>query len=158
MDNGVRKEILKMIERARGKSARSAAWTWAEWAVAAAQEAGLDVQIEVLGNDSYPELDILERLVRAAPEYVIVTRHKGLVEWLARHGITGETIDHVSDPAQIRGRRVVGNLPLHLAAEATSITTVDMPDLPADKRGQDLTPEEMDSFGATLARYAVVRL
>lgn len=90
-------------------------------------------------------------------KYVIITRHSGLVEWLARKGITGEVIAQAT-AEDVRGKDVVGILPLHLAAEANSISTVDMPRLPAEKRGQDLSPEEMDSFGATLTRYKVERV
>ena len=89
-------------------------------------------------------------------EYVIVTRHKGLVEWLKLHGIEGEVIEHAT-PEQISGKNVVGVLPLNLAALAATITTVDMA-LPAEKRGVDLTPEEMDSFGATMNKYRVMKV
>ena len=34
-------------------------------------------------------------------EFVIVTRHSGVIEWLARHGISGQVIAHVADPAQV---------------------------------------------------------
>lgn len=86
---------------------------------------------------------------------IIVTRHAGAVEWLARHGITGEVIPHVADPALIRGRVVIGALPLHLAAEAECIGSIDLPGLPPEKRGADLTPEEMDAAGAALHWYVV---
>jgi putative CRISPR-associated protein (TIGR02620 family) len=89
--------------------------------------------------------------------YVIVTRHKGLVEWLKLHGIAGEVVEHVTTPEQISGKNVVGVLPLNLAALAATITTVDMA-LPAEKRGVDLTPEEMDSFGATMNKYRVMKV
>ena len=70
---------------------------------------------------------------------VIVTRHAGTIEWLKSHGIEGEVISHVSDPVQIVGKRVYGTLPLHLAAQAAEVVTIDMPRLPAEKRGVDLT-------------------
>ena len=85
---------------------------------------------------------------------IIVTRHTGLIQWLKSHGIVGDVISHVEFPDQIRGKDVVGVLPLHLAAVAASVTTVEMT-LPADKRGVDLTPEEMDSFGAIMHTYSV---
>ncbi len=86
---------------------------------------------------------------------IIVTRHGGLVEWLARHGIAGEVIPHVSDSAQVRGRHVIGALPLYLAAEAASVTVIDLPLLTPEQRGKDLTPEEMDAAGAALKSYVV---
>lgn len=65
--------------------------------------------------------------------YLIVTRHVGLVEWLAQRGITGEVIAHAT-PDQVGGRHVVGALPMHLAASAASV---------------------MDAGGASLTRYVV---
>jgi len=89
-------------------------------------------------------------------ENIIITRHVGLVQWLANHGITGEVIPHVSNPDQIKGKDVFGILPLNLAAVCNSITTVEM-NLPPEKRGVDLIPEEMDNFGAKMARFKVIK-
>jgi hypothetical protein len=50
---------------------------------------------------------------------------------------------------------VIGVLPLHLAALAETITTVDLPGFYRELRGNDLTPEEMDAAGATLRTYIV---
>jgi len=91
-------------------------------------------------------------------EIVIVSRHAGAVEWLRQHGIEGEVIAQVVSPEQVRGRVVVGALPLHLAAEAAEVVAIDMPRLTAEQRGRDLTPAEMDAAGATLSRYVVRRL
>jgi CRISPR-associated protein Csx16 len=88
-------------------------------------------------------------------ETVIVTRHSGAVEWLRRQGITGDVISHITDAAQIAGRRVVGALPLHLACHAAAVGSIDMPALRPEQRGQDLTPAEMDAAGATIQWYVV---
>jgi putative CRISPR-associated protein (TIGR02620 family) len=85
---------------------------------------------------------------------VIVSRHQGLVDWLRRKGIVGKVVAHAT-PDDVRDKDVIGNLPLHLAAVAKSVTVVDMPDLPADWRGKDITPDQMDQAGATLSRYVV---
>jgi len=85
---------------------------------------------------------------------VIVSRHQGLVDWLRRKGIVGKVVTHAT-PDDVRGKDVIGNLPLHLAAMAKSVTVVDMPALPADWRGQDLSPDQMDQAGATLSRYVI---
>jgi len=90
-------------------------------------------------------------------ETLIVTRHAGAVEWLRRRGIVGEVAAQVS-AEQVRGRIVVGILPLHLAAEAQEVLSLDMPCLTSEQRGKDLTPEEMDAAGATLTRYVVNRV
>jgi len=85
---------------------------------------------------------------------VIVTRHAGMVEWLSLHGVEGDVIAHAT-PEDVRGRDVYGILPLNLAAEAFTITTVDMPGLKPEQRGQDLSPAEMDEAGATMTTYRV---
>lgn len=98
-------------------------------------------------------------LPKAAVAPIIVTRHAGLVAWLEEtQGVTGEVISHVTSTDQVAGRVVYGALPLHLAAEAEEVVVVDMPRLPAELRGVDLTPEQMEEAGATLARYRVERL
>jgi len=71
-------------------------------------------------------------------ETVIVTRHAGAVAWLAEQGVTGEVIAHVTAPAQITGKVVIGALPLHLAALAAKVGSIDLPNLPAEQRGRDL--------------------
>ena len=86
---------------------------------------------------------------------IIVTRHTGLIQWLKSHGIVGDVISHVEFPDQIRGKDVYGVLPLHLASVCNSVTTVDMPGLPSEKRGIDISVEEMDAYGATMSRYEV---
>lgn len=87
-------------------------------------------------------------------DVVIVTRHLGLVEWLRLRGITGSVIAQVTE-RDIRGKVVVGVLPLHLASVADVVITVDMPKLLFEQRGKDLTPEEMDNAGAELKSYKV---
>ena len=89
---------------------------------------------------------------------IIVTRHGGLIDWLAQRGITGDVVSHVNTPSQVEGKRVYGVLPLHLAALAAEVIVVDMPRLDPELRGTDLTPAQMDAAGATLARYRVERL
>ena len=91
-------------------------------------------------------------------EIIIITRHQGMVNYLAAQGITGQVIAHVSAPDQVRGAHVYGAIPLHLAALAASVTVVDMPTLPAEMRGQDLTAEQMTQYGATMSTYCVRRL
>lgn len=85
---------------------------------------------------------------------IIVTRHAGLVAWLAARGVAGDVIPHAT-PEMVAGKDVYGVLPLHLAALAASVTVVDMPRLAPEQRGQDLTPAEMDSAGATMHTYEV---
>jgi len=86
---------------------------------------------------------------------VIVTRHAGAVEWLRlRHGITGRVITH-AEATDVADKIVIGVLPLHLAALAARVISIDLPGLRPDQRGKDLTPDEMDEAGATLEIYHV---
>ncbi len=86
---------------------------------------------------------------------LIVTRHVGAVDWLQRQGIEGDIIPHATAEA-VAGRHVIGNLPLHLASYAESITTITMPSLPPEWRGKNLTAEQMEEAGATLQRFVVL--
>jgi putative CRISPR-associated protein (TIGR02620 family) len=149
---------LAAIEVSRRKSAKVRAWSWAETAITDAVAAGVKNAAELVGGGRYPDFDALEVALKAlAGEVVIVTRHNGLVAWLAYHGIEGQVITHASLD-QIRGKHVYGALPLHLAAEAASVTVVDLPDLPSEKRGQELSPSEMDVYGASLVTYRVEKV
>ena len=67
-------------------------------------------------------------------ETIIVTRHPGLVEWLARKGITGEVKASVTSE-EIKGKHVVGALPAHIAQYAAYMTSVDYM-CPFEKRGE----------------------
>ena len=87
--------------------------------------------------------------------FVIVSRHEGAVKWLAQCGITGPVISGNATPDDVRGKVVVGNVPLHLAALAARVASIDMPALRADQRGADLTPAEMDAAGASINWYVV---
>ena len=89
--------------------------------------------------------------------FVIVTRHKGAVEWLARRRYCGRVVEHAT-PDDVRGKAVIGVLPLHLAALCAAVASIDMPKLRADQRGVDLTPEEMNAAGATLHWYAIEKI
>jgi CRISPR-associated protein Csx16 len=87
-------------------------------------------------------------------EIVIVTRHAGLVEVLAQDfGIVGEVVAHATE-AQVQGKDVYGVLPLHLAAHAASVTEVTL-NLPADKRGVELSADEVRQYMAGLRTFVV---
>lgn len=107
----------------------------------------------------------------AAPEarpVVVVTRHAAVVEWLCSRGFpvydtavddndnplpNWEIISHVTDPAQVAGKIVIGALPMHLAAAAYAVGVIDMPGLRPDQRGKELSLAEMVEAGATLNWY-----
>lgn len=88
---------------------------------------------------------------------VIVSRHAGAVEWLRRRGITGRVVEHAY-PEDVRQKIVYGILPFHLAALAKELVMIDTPLIPLERRGGDLSPEEMDRYGAALTHYVVLRV
>lgn len=88
---------------------------------------------------------------------LIISRHVGTVAWLATRGITGEVVAHAT-PEQVRGRIVVGVLPLSLASLAAEVWSVDLPSLPQELRGQELDLVQMAQAGACLQKYKVERL
>lgn len=79
------------------------------------------------------------------------------MEWLRRRGITGTVIEHATE-ADVRGCVVYGILPFYLAALAKELVMIDVPDIPQERRGADITVEEMDQYGARLTHYMVVRV
>jgi putative CRISPR-associated protein (TIGR02620 family) len=146
---------LDYIGNAHRKGSKSACWNEAE---AAAEIAGVEVRPDETGR--WPDLAALEKAIRAALDAtpLIVTRHAALVEWLATQGFTGEVKAQVTAD-DVRGRRVIGVLPLHLAAEAAEVVAVDMPGLTLEQRRQinDLTCAEIAAAGAKLTAYVVTR-
>ena len=77
------------------------------------------------------------------------------VQEISGHGITGKVIASAT-PDDIRDKHVIGALPLHLAALALDVTTVDY-NCPFDLRGKDLTAQQLDDLGAVLNTYTVMR-
>ena len=87
-------------------------------------------------------------------ETIIVTRHQGLIDWLAKQGITGEVKASVT-AEDIEGKHVYGALPAHIAQHALYMTSVDY-SCPFEKRGKHLTAEDLDELGAKLFSYKVI--
>lgn len=95
-----------------------------------------------------------------------ITRHPGAIAWAHRHGIVAASPDNgderITDSITVAdvclGDTVFGTLPVHLAAEICArggryfhITMT----VPGDRRGQELTPDDMDAFGATCREFIV---
>lgn len=111
---------------------------------------------------------------------VVVTRHSAMLAWLERRGYPvykwvderdlgdggwnrvkkaqWEILSHVTSPDQVRGKVVIGALPLSLAAEAFVVGAIDMPRLRSDQRGTELSVQEMFDAGATVRWYRVTEL
>jgi putative CRISPR-associated protein (TIGR02620 family) len=87
---------------------------------------------------------------------IIITRHKATVQWLNSQGIYGTVIDHVdnSNAHLLIDNDVYGAIPYNFAAKCNSITTVELPDLPKELRGKELTFEQLNKY-AHLETYSV---
>ena len=93
---------------------------------------------------------------------VIVTRHPAAEEFI-REEIARSEVEDLGPPRmrclpsvteeQVRGRRVYGNLPLHLAALAESVVGIEFRGAPP--RGREYGIEEMREAGAYLCRYVI---
>lgn len=91
----------------------------------------------------------------------VVSRHPGTVEWLRRQGLQPDrVVEHLEVAAVAPGDTVVGTLPVHLAAAvcARGATFWFLAlDLPRDRRGQELTAEDLEQMHARLEAYWVER-
>lgn len=91
-----------------------------------------------------------------------VTRHSGALEWAARQGLSVDRIVEHLDPVTIQpGDRVVGTLPVNLAAEVCArgaaywhLTL----DVPPELRGKELTADMMQALGARIEEYRVEKV
>jgi hypothetical protein len=89
-------------------------------------------------------------------ETIVVTRHATLVEHLVQVGLVPpgtKVISHASEEA-VRGKHVVGILPLQLAALAGRVTVVPMR-VPPELRGQELTLEQVREFAGQPQTFVV---
>ena len=90
-----------------------------------------------------------------------VSRHPGALQWMQQHGPAFD--QHVAhlDPSSVQpGDRVIGTLPIHLAAQvcargATYLHLVLA--TPADARGRELSAQELAALGATLQGFEICR-
>ena len=90
-----------------------------------------------------------------------ITRHAGAVEWQSRIGLNAIIIEHFNVSVVKPGDLVHGNLPVEMAAEVIArggrYFNLDMK-VPREKRGNDHSAGEMQTYGAKLTEYSVVRL
>lgn len=121
-----------------------------------------------VSSDERAHWDVLEQeelrlasrhTAQEADSPVVVTRHPALVEYLTELGVVPagtEVVTHAT-AEQVRGRHVFGVLPLHLAADAASVTEVTLR-VPAELRGVELTLEQVRQFAGPLVEYKVSRV
>lgn len=89
----------------------------------------------------------------------LVSRHPGAVQWVSTHGPGFDRQVAHLDPAAIApGDRVLGTLPVHLAAQVCARRaeywhlTLDMPE---QARGRELTAQELGTLNARLQRFLI---
>ena len=89
-----------------------------------------------------------------------VSRHPGAVDWARRRGIVAEALRHLDTECVGPGDRVLGTLPVSVAAEvcARGARYFHLSlDVPPEARGRDLSADEMEAFGAELQEYDIRR-
>ncbi|MBB4302851.1 CRISPR-associated protein Csx16 [Rhodobium orientis] len=90
-----------------------------------------------------------------------VTRHSGAVEWARRQGIAAEAVSHLDVETVKSGDTVLGTLPVNLVAEINRRGARYLHlrlDVPLQHRGQELTVEDMETFGARFEEFEVKRI
>ena len=87
---------------------------------------------------------------------IVVTRHPALVDYLVEEGVIPEGTPVIAHAAteDVRGKDVIGVLPLSLASLANTVTEVKL-DIPAEKRGQELSLEEVRAYARGIVTYEV---
>lgn len=89
---------------------------------------------------------------------LVVTRHPALVMFLIRKGIVFDNVDVLEHATakQVRGKRVAGILPLHLAAECANFTEVVL-NIPFELRGKELSEEEIECYAKNIFTYKITK-
>ena len=90
---------------------------------------------------------------------IVITRHRGLVEYLKEEGLIDDGVQVVSHATgeMVRDKVILGNLPFYLAAQAKKVI-VPVLELRPEDRGKDLTKEQVRAKLRGLNAYIVVDL
>ena len=91
-----------------------------------------------------------------------ISRHPGARKWAERQGLSVDRVlDHLEVAAVRPGDVVIGTLPINLAAEVcvrgARYLHLSL-DLPFEKRGLELSADEMQRFGARIEEYQVEKI
>lgn len=88
---------------------------------------------------------------------LVVTRHPGLVSYLKEIGIADEStkvIPHVSSPGMLKGKHVVGVLPVSLAKLCDPFTEIPLAISP-EMRGEELSLEQVREIAGKPVSYRI---
>ena len=93
------------------------------------------------------------------PETIVVTRHGTLHSYLMEKGLVDADVQVISNATieDVKGKKVIGVLPYHLAAAASSIIEVKI-NTPPPLRGANLTLEQVRKYASDAQEYKVVRI
>ena len=89
-------------------------------------------------------------------ETVIVSRHTAAVEFCKRYYPDAPVITGNALAKDVKGKHVIGVLPLYLAATTARVTVIEFDGEPP--RGQEYDLAAMDAAGAKLTSYAVWKI
>ena len=92
---------------------------------------------------------------------VLVTRHSGTVAWLGRQGLRLPVVKHLAADMVGPGDVVLGNLPIHQAAEVVARGARYAGlcfDRPVETRGRELSADELAALGPRLVVFHVEAL
>ena len=95
----------------------------------------------------------------------IVTRHNGAVEWLKRKGyVNVQLIEHMCDSfinGLNKGDKVIGILPIPMMSKVCNkgaeFYHISITNLPSDKKGVELSANDLEEYGTVLQQYHVTR-
>lgn len=90
---------------------------------------------------------------------VVVTRHKGLVEYLEKNGLISDktvVIDHASKE-DVEGKVVLGVLPHSLSCHCKIFAEIPL-NLPPDMRGKELSLQDVEKYAGEMSRYSVTKI
>ena len=92
-------------------------------------------------------------------EKIVVTRHPALVEYLRETGVISDDTPVLlhATPDDIRGKHVIGILPLSLAALADKVTEIPL-SLTPEMRGRELSLEEVREIAESPVTYKVTQV
>lgn len=93
-----------------------------------------------------------------APRKFLVTRHEGAIKWYRQSGHFARTIEmtHFDTAKVLPGDIVIGTLPMHQAAAVCAAGARYWHlalDVPPERRGGELTADDMRAFGARLEEF-----
>jgi hypothetical protein len=91
----------------------------------------------------------------------VVTRHRGLVDYLLEVGLIGpdaQLIPHVDHPEALVDQLVIGVVPLQLAAWAIAVVEVPLAMTAADRAAGDLPLARVREIAGPPEAYSVRRL